>query len=266
MEVLRTFEDHGTVLRLFTDDSGAIKPVRPSSRHASGVPGFDIGQISLSVAGDELTLVARVDGRGFAYIFAEMLLKDPGAERYFGPMIREHVRADRNREIGGLLLPDWDDPVDVTAKLHPSLRLLNDGVDSAFCCSVPEGYGDPDLRLSGIYTPFQGTGPLQASITIDSAGDLRRVVAYKEQRGHSTPRALTPRAGDRFSPFVRVYTHSARSGDWDVATALSAPLTLSDHRLRMVVGEPMPGEYLVGLVVEDLDGGVTRRYAPHVIG
>jgi len=266
MKLLQAFEYQGTVLRLFTYDSGSSKPATPSSRHASGGGRFEIEPVGLSAVGNELTLSTRVTGKSFAYIFVEMLLKDPGADRFFGPMTREHIRADRNREIGGLPRPDWDDPVDITVRLRPSLRLLTDGVDSAFCCSVPEGYGDPGHRLSGLYTPVRGAGPLQASITIDSAGDLRRVVAFRERDGHSLPRALTPASGDRFSPFVQVHALSSEGWDWNIATALSTPLTISNNRLRMVVCSPLPGEYLSGLAVEDLDGKLTRRYVRHVIG
>ena len=266
MEVLQAFEYHGTVLRLFAYDSGSSKPATPSSRQAPGGRRFEIEPVKLAAAGDELTLSTRVTGKGFAYIFVEMLLKDPGADRYFGPIIREHIHAGREREIGGLLRPDWEDPVDIAVGLRPSLRILTDGVDSAFCCAVPEGYGAPGHRLSGLYTPVRGTGPLRASITIDSAGGLRRVVAFRQRNGHSLPRVLTPASGDRFSPFVRVHRRSSEGRDWEVATALSTPLTVSNEGLRTVVGAPLPGEYLSGLAVEDLDGGLTRRYVRHVIG
>jgi hypothetical protein len=266
MELLWAFEYHGTVLRLFTYDSGSSKRAAPSSRHASSRGSFEIQPIDLSAAGDELTLSTRVTGKGFAYIFVEMLLKDPGADRFFGPITREHVRADRDRESGGLRHPDWDDAVDIAVGLRPSLRLLTDGVDSAFCCAVPEGYGVSSHRLSGLYTPVRGTGPIRARITIDSAGDLKGVVAFREQGGHSFPRALTPTPGDRFSPFVQVHTRTSEDLNWDVATALSTPLAFSDKRLRMVVSTPLPGDYLSGLAVEDPDGGLTRRYVRHVIG
>jgi hypothetical protein len=246
MDLLQTFESQGTVLPLFSYEPGSAKPAKRPSQRASGMARFEIGQIDLSAVSDEMALTARAD-------------------RYFGPLTREHIRAGRDRETGDLLRPDWDDPVDVSARFRPNLRLLTDGVDSAFCCSIPEGYGDPDQRLLGLYTPIHGTGPLRASLTIDRDGDVRRMVAYKDQRGHSMPRALTPGSGDRFDPFVQVHTLSAEGGDWEVATALSTPLTLSDKHLRVVARAPMPGEYLVGLVVKDLDGGLTRRYASHVI-
>ena len=77
---------------------------------------------------------------------------------------------------------------------------------------------------------------------------------------------MTPKAGDQFTPLVQILTPPAGSGDWDVATALSTTLTFRDRLLSVVTGPPMLGEYLAGLLIQDLDGGLTRGYVPLTIG
>ncbi len=48
--------------------------------------------------------------------------------------------------------------------------------------------------------------------------------------------------------------------------ALSTSLVFPDRRLRVVTETLIPGDYLAGLVVQDLDGGLHRKYVPLAIG
>jgi hypothetical protein len=242
------------------------KPSQPPCLRAPGAGRFEISRLALSAGGQEPTLTARIGGRNIAYIYTEVLLKDDGLDRAYGPVVREHILADRNKETGGISHPVWDDPVDVAIGLRPSLRVLTDGADSAFCFSVPAGYGDSDHRLEGLYAPAHGTAPLRAVLTFDSSGETKSLLVRKERGKLSTPRAVAPTEGDRFTPFAQVLTPSAEGGAWETQTALSTPLTFRDRPLRVVTETPLPGQYLVGLLVQDLDGGFTRKYVPLTIG
>ncbi|MBN1631675.1 MAG: hypothetical protein JW990_18120 [Thermoleophilia bacterium] len=269
MDVLRTFEQGGRLLRLAVPDREASKLAgRASSRASSRAPGagrFAIEEVEATLEDGELFLVAQVRGRNIAHVFAEVLLKDGDLERYFGPVLREHVPAARSKETRGVSRPVWDDPVDVSVRLGSCVRLLTDGVETVFCFSVPEGYGTPNHRLTGRYTPAHAAAPLRACLTFGSTGDLVDAVAYRERRGRSLPRAVTLREGDRFAPYAQVLT-PLDEGEWEVGTALCDVLVLGDRPLRVESAPLMPGEYLAGVAVQDLDGGFTRRYAPLTVG
>jgi hypothetical protein len=47
---------------------------------------------------------------------------------------------------------------------------------------------------------------------------------------------------------------------------LSTPLAFHDQGLRMTKETPVPGDYLAGILVQDLDGALTRKYVPLTIG
>jgi hypothetical protein len=266
MEASRTFRHKGRVLQLTAYESEPSGPRKVLSRRAPGAGSIEIRQIDLSAKGEEFMLSAWVDGSNIAFIYTEVLLKDESLDRFYGPVAREYIRAERTKETRGVSRPDWDDSVDLSVKIRPSLRVLTDGVDSAFFFSVPEGYGDPQHRIDGLYAPADGTGEFRARVTFDSGGETKRIVAYKEQGYRSAPHPLAPRRGDRLTPFVQVLTPPAEDGEWKVGTALSTPLTLGDRPFRVVTETPMPGDYLVGLLVQDFDGGLTRKYAPLTIG
>jgi hypothetical protein len=264
--LFQTFEHNGRVLHVSSYGPDSARPAKTWPPSAPGTGVVEIGRIVLEEGIKGSTLTTQVRGRNIAHIFAEILLKDRDLDRYYGPVVREHVRAHRNKETGGVIRPDWDDPVDVVVAIHPILRLLTDGIDSAFCFSVPEGYGSSDYRIDGLYALADGAAPFRARFAFDSAGEMKRVIAYKEQGGRSTPHALNPGQGDRFAPFVQVLTPPTEDGDWEVTPALSTPLAFHDKELCVVTDTPMPGEYLVGLLVQDLDGRLTRKYVPLTIG
>ncbi|MDO8755688.1 MAG: hypothetical protein Q7J80_17475, partial [Anaerolineales bacterium] len=186
--------------------------------------------------------------------------------QFYGPVAREYIQADRNKESGGVSRPDWDDAINLAVRLNPGLRLLTDGVDSAFGFFLPAGYDSSGYQLDGLYTPADGADQRRARITFDSAGETTDVLAYKEQGGRGTPHALTLRQGDQFTPFVQILTQPADENQtWQVAKGLSTPLTFHGQPLRWAEEPLMPADYLVGLLVQDLDGGFTRKYAPLVV-
>lgn len=261
MEVLATYEHSGRSLQLSAFEDGPPRPKKTSCPRTPGGGCVEIGPIVLGHDGETPTLTARVTGWNVAYLYTEVLLKDPLADRYYGPLTREHIRAHDDKEVRGMSHPVWSDPMEFTVALHPSLPLLTDGVSYSFCSLTPAGYDSPEHRLSGLFTHAHGA-PVRASLTLDGDGGMRNVVAHKTQGGHSLPRSIIPRTGDHFSPLLEVLTPPIEGREWLVSRALSTPLTFSDRRPRVVVETPMPGSYLVGLVAQDMDGGFTRAYLP----
>jgi hypothetical protein len=269
MTELRTFEHKGRMLKLAAYDAPAksiAKPARkPSARRAPGAGKFEIAQLNLSQSGDELTLTTEVSGKNIAYLFAEILLKD--GEQFYGPVAREYIQANRDKETGGIIRPDWDETISLSITLRPSLTLLTDGLDSAFGFCIPEGYGVSGCRLDGQYTSAEAQS--RARITFDGDGKIREILAFKEQRmkRFATPHALTPKPGETFAPFVQVLTPPEREdGRWETATVLSTALTFGEQPFRLEKEALIPGKYLAGLLIQDLDGGFTRKYAPLAIG
>ena len=264
MEVFQTFEYNGKVLQLIKYEPESSRSSKASSQRAPGAGKFEIGQINLS---DEFTLTAQVSGENIAYIYTEILLKDKGLNQFYGPVAREYVQADHDKETDGVSHPDWDNTIDLAVTLRPSQRLLTDGIDSAFAFAIPKGYDNLGYHLDGLYTSANGDTSRRARIIFNSNGETKEIFAFKEQGRRSAPHALTPKQGDQFAPFVQIFAPpDDENGKWDVTTALSTPLTFREQSLRMITEAPMPAEYLVGILVQDLDGGLTRKYIPHTIG
>jgi hypothetical protein len=264
MEIHQTFEHNGKILQITAYQSeSSAKPAKASTKRAPGAGKFEITQIKLS---DENTLTAQISGKNIAYIYTEILLKDKNLNQFYGPVARQYNQADQNKVTDEISRPDWDEVINLSVTLRPSLTLLSDGVDSAFAFTTPAGYSTADYRLDGLYTPADGSAPRRARITFDSAGETKEVVAFKEQGKRSTPHELTFKTGDQFAPFIQILTPPAEeNGKWEAVTALSNPLTFCDQAFRVVTESPLPAEYLAGILVQDLDGKFTRKYVPLTI-
>jgi hypothetical protein len=265
MEIFRTFTHNGKSLQLAAYEPDA-QP-HPAVHRAPGTGDFTVESLSLSAAaihpGDELTLTAQVSGENIAFIYTEILLRDPELEQFYGPVTQEYLRAGRDKETGEVTYPDWDATIAISSRIQPHLRLLTDGTDYAFCFSSPAGYTSSDTWLEGLYTSADGETLRRARLTFDADGMLTRAVAYKSRGG---AHALRFQPDDQFAPFVQILTPpSAENPAWQATTGLSTSLTFRGQPFHWQPETLIPGNYLAGLLIQDLDGALTRRYAPLTI-
>jgi hypothetical protein len=270
MEVLQTYVHKGRELHLTAyqgtahqgsaNASAAPEGTQRPAVLAPGAGHFEFGDLRAEWQEEVLVLTGRVSGHNLAYLYTEVLLKDPGHDRFYGPVTREYIRAERNEGTSGITRPAWGDSVDIKVRIRPLLRLLTDGANYAFCFALAEGYTSPGYRQGGLYTPAGATEPLRALLGFSGDGNLKRAIAYAEQDRRSGPKVLTPGQGDRFVPFAQVFTPLVTEGEWEITSAVADPLTLGSYPLRVVTERAVPGEYLVGVLAQDLDGGLFRHY------
>jgi len=262
MTTPKIFNHKGRAIQLSAYDAPARPAKKPSARRAPGAGDFEISQLAFA----NNTLTAQVSGKNIAYLFIEILMKN--GENFYGPVLREYIPADSDKETGGILRPNWSDAISLSIPLRPSLTLLTDGVDSAFAFCIPIGYRVSGCHLDGQYTTAEDS-QFRARITFDSDGSVKQILAReaKQQRmkRFATPHPITPKPGDTFAPFVQVLTEEDGASLRESETALSTPLTFGEAPFRLEKESLLPGEYLVGILAQDLDGGLKRKYVPFTI-
>jgi hypothetical protein len=262
MEIFRTFEHSGRSLQLASNETeGSSNLSVDASLAAPGSGKIEINALKIA-SGENLTLTARVAGDRIAFIYCEILLHDNELGQYYGPIAREYVRAEKDVEVQGVSHPDWDTTLDLKVTLSPGMRVLSDGVSSAFACLTPTGYANPVYQLDGIYASADETTQRRARLIFDRSGQLTKVMAFKKQGNSFLPHGLTFERGDRFSPFVEVLTPPTDQNQaWQGTRAHSTTLTFQGQPFGLATETLMPAEYLAGLLVQDLDGKITRQYA-----
>jgi hypothetical protein len=262
MTILKTFEHKGKALQLAdyaAPERAALK--KSSSMRAPGAGKFQIESLTLS---DNLTLSAQISGNGIAYLIIEILMKDEGG--VYGPVLREYVPAEADKEVGGVKRPDWGETINLSIPLRPSLTLLTDGSSSAFAFASPTGYGVSGCYLDGQYTSAAEGSQTRVRIAFNGNGEIKEILAFKKQGIKSTPHALTPKPGDTFAPFVQVFTEEDGATLHKTETVLSTALTFGEAPFRLETEDLIPGKYLAVIAIQDLDGGFTRKYVPFTAG
>lgn len=272
MDIMRTFEHNGRALKVaaYEPEITAMPSLSGASVIAPGTGKFEIGPLNLSAEkiapGESLTLCAQITGENIAFIYSEILLYDSELGHYYGPVAQEYVLSGKNTEVQGVIYPVWEAEIKLALNLSPSMRILSDGVDSAFAFMRPEGYGQASYQLEGLYNRAGSDSRRRARLKFGSAGEVSSMLIYKERGGRSAPHALTISSGDQFSPFVQILTcSSSEKPVWQVTRGISTALTWREAGFRWTEETPMPGEYLLGLVIQDLDGARTRQYAPFTL-
>ncbi|HNT74642.1 MAG TPA: hypothetical protein PKH77_06460 [Anaerolineae bacterium] len=244
----------------------------PRDLSAPGAGAIAIEQLRLSPAAlspdQDVTLTAVVRGAAIAHIFVEVLLDDAEQGYAYGPVYRAYLRAANQEELGGVLRPIWPETVAVAVMLRPTLRVLSDGVASAFAFATPEAYAAPEAttyRLSGRFSSAGSDISRSAHLCFDHAGQMTGMIGMGSL-GSAGARALNPQPGDTFTPEGQVLLPPQQPGDaWGEGVCQMTPLTFPETPFRWETCPLPPHTYLAGLVVADLDGGLTRQYAPFTL-
>lgn len=283
MHVFKTFTHLGATFKLAVPDAEveALPPVLPEPAQPSAAwfadpPAGDIqiGPISLSAAtiapGESVSLSAWITGKTVAFVYVDALLYDPERNQAYGPIYRSHVMAEQEKEVGGVWHPEWPETIEVAYEISPALPVLTDGESSAIAAVFPGRYGgesldeafDEEYSLNGQYVFTADEVARDATVYLNSDGGMNRILGFTGKLRWGAPRQITPNPGDQFVPEVQVVAPgSPDEADWQLSTCYTNQLTFHNPVLSWSEIDPLPGTYLVGLVVRDFDGAFTRRYA-----
>ena len=276
MATLQSFEYQGHTLEIAAIDESWPMAAAPGlgAVPAAGPAEVMIGPITLSsgtiAPGASLVLSAQVGGPAALFVYLELLLRDPAVEQYYGPVYREPMAAPRTKTVGGVVYPDWSETPMAQVTLQPSQRLLTDGQDWAMGYLKPVvprgGAMSPVYRLEALHRTGWIRRPRRAQLEFTSAGQATQALSFRELELGAAPRPFNPRPGDRFTPLLRLYRPAGEEGAI-VEKAIVRGNTLKWRQGMQWQSAPLvPGTYLIGLVAEDLDGQLYRRYTTLVAG
>jgi len=218
---------------------------------------------------DTLTLSAQVGGPDIAFVYLELLLRDPHREQYYGPVCREPIAAPQTKSIGGVRIPDWSAVPTTRVTIKPFLRLLTDGQVWALGFIKPRTPKTPTAgigyTLEAMYRSVRDRRKERAQVSFDASGAAKGVLLFRSLEGRTAPQPVNPRRYDWFTPLLQCYRPATRSGLVIEKAVVQSNTLKWSGRLQWQAEPLIPGNYLAGLVAEDLDGQLHRRYAELVI-
>jgi hypothetical protein len=229
---------------------------------------------AISIANPKINIKAEIRGDRIAYIYLINLFKYEG--RF---LFREFawVMGDSNLELNGVEYPYWEREngvisIDITTEINDTG--VTDGKTNAFAVLEPEVYGTkPDemiFAVKGFYIHANTGRKDSARMYFYNSPDnnrMRNIIGYygSEEEG-ITHAEIIPKAGDQFQ-FVDTWWEFDENGELVDTLYEGNTLTFGDQPFQQGWTQEwlIPGEYLIGIMVEDMDGFQNYSFTPYVI-
>jgi hypothetical protein len=177
----------------------------------------------------------------------------------------DYLESDDTREIDGVYYPDWGDAREFTMEFEwePLMFAIDDGVDSVVALFAPERYGaspkEAVYTVEGIYTYADGGESRYARLYF-SDGVLRNVYGFTGEAGTGALREIIPQPGDEFTVLEKWMDLDSQGRIVQVARQEGGTLTFGGQMFAWQELDAAPGGYIVGFIVEDLDGNGYEAY------
>lgn len=223
-------------------------------------------RLSAEVAypGEPVTIETDVDGDRVGYIY-----------RFIGRILPEDdilliededfLFADTDAEVGGVTYPQWPEgDFTVSYDWEPIVYAISDGETSIRTLFSPETYGEsPTYAVEGIYTFVDGSPDRYARLYF-SDGELSEVFGFAGSgtSGTGAPSEITPQPGDQFTVLEQGFNLAAdvENGEDDSYSGEVGTLTFGDEPFFIEETPAPSGNYVVGIIAEDLDGRTVETY------
>lgn len=146
---------------------------------------------------------------------------------------------------------------------EPVVFAISNGDDLVPALFKPESYGasfeDAVYTVDGIYTYADGGESLPARLYFVD-GLLRQVFGFRGEADAGAPREIIPNAGDIFTVSDTWMDLDARGNVVQTVTQEGDSLVFGDQMFTWQSLDAAPGTYIVGFIIEDLDGQAYELY------
>lgn len=209
-------------------------------------------------------LSADIQGENIGYIYLFVGYYDSSANSiYVADM--DYLESQETREIEGVYYPVWGDGEEFTLEFEwePLMFAISNGRDKPLALLHPRSYGaNPELAVytvDGIYT-FADGGESRYARLYFSDGSLRQVFGFTGEDFAGSPREIIPQPGDQFTILERWMDLDSSGQVSQIINQEGGSLSFVDQTFTWEELWAAPGQYIVGYLVEDLDGNLYQAF------
>ena len=255
-----TFDPDETVVSRPEPDEDIVAPgageditIEPLTLEADVVDANEEVVISTDISGDQVA---------FIYFFAGAYDEDSNS---IVIVDLDFIEGDNTKEVGGVYYPDWgtDRPILIDFVWLPAEVLIEDGGDGVLAMLNPESYGataeEATYSVEGIYTFADGT-ERSALMFFNGTGQMTQVFGFMDGQSTGAPHEITPQRDETFTVLDEWIELDDEGYEVDFYFEESGTLTFGDQNFLAVDIPAEPGEYVVGILVEDFDGNFYEEY------
>jgi hypothetical protein len=217
---------------------------------------------------DYVTLYTEVTGNnvGYIYYYVSWYSEEDGA---YLTADMGFIAADDTREIDGVYYPDWGEESTIPIEIdwEPTLYFMSDAdeANDQYAFFAPEVYGVTDeddvYSVRGLYTFVQDGNQLDAVIYFTGDGQMQSIYGFTGEDGTGAPREILPRTGDTFTIYEEWLVFD-ENPEGDFVDFEGGTMTFGENkRFELVPYYAYSGQYVLGIVVEDMNGNTVAEFA-----
>ncbi len=245
-------------------EAGERAPALPLSGETVRAPaagGITVSPLELSddsaAPGEPVLISADIEGQNVGYVRLLVGYLDRASSSIF-VADSDYLEAPGTREVDGVYYPDWGQgEFRLEFEWEPIVFAISDGSNTAVALLQPNAYGatpeEAVYTVDGLYA-FADGGETRRARLYFSNGALRQVFGFTGQEATGAPREIIPQTGDSFTILELWYDLDAQGNVVETARQEGETLTFSDQTFTWVEMDAAVGDYIVGFIVEDLDG------------
>lgn len=238
--------------------SGGFIPPGAGSLSASPVK----ASASVAAAGRPVLLSSDVSGSNIGHIYIFAGYYDQAANSIF-VADTDYLESDAVRELDGVFYPNWGEG-DFTLEFswEPLVYAISDGTESVVALLTPRTFGltraDATYTVDGLYTYASGEQRYARLIFRD--GLLVQVLGFNGQTETGAPREILPATGDTFTVLEQWLDLDSNGRVVAQSTQEGGTLTFGEGMFFWEEMDAAAGAYVVGFIVEDLDGNRIQTF------
>lgn len=254
----RTFEQTPDVISV---------PDRGAAIRGPGAGAIQVSPVSLSsdvaAPGRPIVLSADINGENIGHVLLFVGFYDQNANSIF-VADNDYLESSETRQINGVYYPDWGESgFTMSFEWEPIVFAIHDGTNSVVALFRPQSYGatfeEAIYAVDGTYT-YADDGASRYARLLFSNGQLRQVFGFTEEDGTGAPREIIPNTGDTFTVLDTWWDLDSNGNLAETVSLEGGTLTFGDQAFSWEELDAAPGVYLVGFVVQDLDGNATQSF------
>jgi len=244
-------------------------PASGTARRAPAAGGIQVSNLTASAAevepGGQVRLTVDIEGENIGYVKLLVgYLDQTGRSIYLADS--DYLASPDTREAGGVYYPAWGvDSFTMAFEWEPIVYAIDDGTTRYPALFTPETYGasseEAVYSVEGIYT-FADSGEQRYARLYFVNGVLQQVFGFTDEQATGAPREIIPQSGDTFTILEKWMDVNDQGTVEETVRQAGNTVTFSDRMFTWEVLDAAAGQYVVGFIIEDLDGNSQVAFQP----
>jgi hypothetical protein len=239
-----------------------LEPSVPASGYTVRAPGqgnITVSEVTKSsdvaATNQPVRLSMDVSGENIGYIYLFVGYFDPSSNS-IAVLDTDYLESPDTRELNGVYYPVWSNDFTLSFNWEPTVFAINDGLEKTTALFTPQTYGatyeETTYAVEGIYKFVDSGDSVDARLNFQN-GNLVQVFGINGVNDAGAPREITPQAGDTFTLLDKWFEQSSSGGM--TATYLEGKtIAFGAQPFKWEQLYAAAGDYVVGFIIEDLDG------------